>query len=260
MKERLFGGIDIGSTTTKAVILDTNKELRGYSINRSGTDFLKSAQKSWNEAINMAGISPEEIDYIISTGYGRHNVDFVNDSKTEISCHARGCYHFFQEAITIVDIGGQDNKVIRLGEKGERLSFRMNRKCAAGTGAFLEEMSLRLDIPIEKFDKLARESKKRVELGSFCTVFTATEILSKIRAGEKVPDLVRGIFLSIIKRVMEMDTLEGKVVLTGGVVAHNPILRDMFKEELPFGSEVLVPPHPQLTGAIGAAILAIEEA
>jgi activator of 2-hydroxyglutaryl-CoA dehydratase len=133
----------------------------------------------------------------------------------------------------------------------------MNRKCAAGTGAFLEEMSQRLDIPIEKMDSLARESTEMVELGSFCTVFSATEVLEKIRHGKKVPDIVKGLFYSVIKRVLEMDVMSDKIVMTGGVVAHNPYLVQMIREIS--GMDVKTPEHPQLTGAIGAALFAMED-
>jgi predicted CoA-substrate-specific enzyme activase len=159
--------------------------------------------------------------------------------------------------MTIVDIGGQDNKVIKLDERGRRVSFKMNRKCAAGTGAFLEEMAMRLDIPLEDMDSLAREAETAVELGSYCTVFSGTEVLEKIRQGVRLPDLVKGIFLSVIKRVMEMDPLTDTLVMTGGVVAHNPLLVEMVREIT--GQEVLVPEYPQLTGAVGAALFAIDD-
>jgi predicted CoA-substrate-specific enzyme activase len=133
----------------------------------------------------------------------------------------------------------------------------MNRKCAAGTGAFLEEIASRLNLPVSDLDGLARQSTGEVTLGSFCTVFTQTEILAKIRGGAKVQDIVKGAFRSVIKRIVEMDPLEGEVVLTGGVVAHNPVIVDMFSEQL--GRAVLVPPEPQLTGALGAALYAGRE-
>ena len=166
----------------------------------------------------------------MSTGYGRKNVSFSDESKTEIGCHAKGCYLYFPKAITIIDIGGQDNKIIKLDDTGRRTGFKMNRKCAAGTGAFLEEMSPRLDIPMEDMDDLARQSKDMVKLGSFCTVFSATEVLENIRNGNKVPDIVKGLFFSVIKRVLEMDSFTENVVMTGGVVAHNPYLVTMTED------------------------------
>ena len=132
----------------------------------------------------------------------------------------------------MIDIGGQDNKVIKLDDAGRRISFKMNRKCAAGTGAFLEEMSPRLDIPLEALDGLARRSRDMVKLGSFCTVFSATEVLENIRNGRRVEDIVKGLFYSVIKRVMEMDAMTEKVVMTGGVVANNPYLVMMAEELL----------------------------
>jgi predicted CoA-substrate-specific enzyme activase len=157
-------------------------------------------------------------------------------------------------AMTIIDIGGQDNKIIKLDEQGRRLSFKMNRKCAAGTGAFLEEMSLRLDIPIQDMDSLARASTNMVELGSYCTVFSATEVLEKIRQGKQVTDIVKGLFFSVIQRVLEMDSLTEKVVMTGGVVAHNPFLVKMVEKITKH--EVITPEYPHLTGAVGAALFA----
>jgi (R)-2-hydroxyacyl-CoA dehydratese activating ATPase len=253
----VFVGVDVGSSTAKVVLLDKDKNLLGWSVQRSGTDFSAVAEMGLKQACNKAGLElkPNEIK-TISTGYGRKNVLYSDGDKTEISCHARGCYHFFPQAITIIDIGGQDNKVIQLDEKGRRINFKMNRKCAAGTGAFLEEMALRLNIPLEDMDDLARQSKEVIELGSFCTVFTATEVLEKIRQGKKVSDIIKGLFLSIIKRVIEMDRLGERVVMTGGVVAFNPFLKVMLEEFLQ--RPVWIPEYPQLTGAIGAALFARE--
>jgi predicted CoA-substrate-specific enzyme activase len=204
----------------------------------------------------MARARQSEIINAVSTGYGRKNVPFSLETKTEIACHGRGCYHYFPMAATIIDIGGQDNKIIKLDAEGRRISFKMNRKCAAGTGAFLEEMSFRLDIPMEEMDGLARQSENVVELGSYCTVFSGTEVLEKIRQGKRVPDIVKGLFLSVIKRVLEMDSLTENVVMTGGVVAHNLYLTEMVEEAI--GRKILVPEFPQLTGALGAALFALD--
>ncbi|HDI79304.1 MAG TPA: ATPase [Desulfobacteraceae bacterium] len=251
-----FAGIDIGASSTKAVIIDAEKKVLGYSIKKTGTDFQKIASLCLGEAIESAKISKDEIKRIVSTGYGRKNIDFSHSAITEISCHAKGCFHYFPEAITIIDIGGQDNKIIKLNSQGKRISFKMNRKCAAGTGAFLEEMSLRLDIPLEEMDSLARRSTEMVQLGSYCTVFTATEVLEKLKQGKAVPDIVKGLFLSVIKRVLEMDTLTDNVVMTGGVVAHNSYIVEMTEEMV--GRDILVPPMPQLSGAFGAALFALD--
>ena len=252
----VFVGVDVGASRTKVVALNPEKKLIGHAVRKSGTDFGHTASLCLESALKMAKAAEKDIVRGVSTGYGRKNVSFTNETKTEIGCHAKGCYHYFPLAMTIIDIGGQDNKIIKLDQDGRRLSFKMNRKCAAGTGAFLEEMSMRLDIPLEAMDGLARKSTKLVELGSFCTVFSATEVLEKIRQGNKVPDIVKGLFLSVIKRVLEMDSLTEKVSMTGGVVAHNLYLVKMVEDLI--GREVLVPDYPQLTGAVGAALFALE--
>jgi len=256
--EAVFAGVDVGASRTKVVILNKEANLIGHDVRKSGTDFAGTADICLQASLDMAGAPKEAVRYCVSTGYGRKNVAFSRDTKTEISCHARGCYHYFPMAMTIIDIGGQDNKVIKLDDQGRRISFKMNRKCAAGTGAFLEEMSARLDIPLEEMDALARQSTEMVELGSYCTVFSGTEVLEKIRQGKKVPDIVKGLFFSVIKRVLEMDSLTDRVAMTGGVVAHNPFLVTMVEEIT--SRNILVPDHPQLTGAVGAALFAMETA
>jgi predicted CoA-substrate-specific enzyme activase len=254
--KKVYVGTDVGASRTKVVILNANKKLIGYCVEKSGTDFSATAEKCLATSLKMAQSTAKGIVKSVSTGYGRKNVPFANETKTEIGCHAKGCYHYFPTALTIIDIGGQDNKVVKIDAKGRRTGFKMNRKCAAGTGAFLEEMSARLDIPLEDMDGLAMQSQNMVKLGSFCTVFSATEVLENIRQGKKVTDIVKGVFYSVIKRVLEMDALTEKVAMTGGVVAHNSYLVKMTEEII--GRKILVPEHPQLTGAIGAALYAID--
>jgi predicted CoA-substrate-specific enzyme activase len=252
----LYVGTDVGSSRTKVAVLDSGKTLRGFAVKKSGIDFTATASDCLNVALDMAGATHEAVEKSVSTGYGRKNVSYADDTRTEIGCHAKGCYLYYPQAITIIDIGGQDNKVVKLDAQGRRISFKMNRKCAAGTGAFLEEMSTRLDIPLEEMDGLARQSDNMVKLGSFCTVFSATEVLENIRRGKRVSDIVKGVFYSVVKRVLEMDSLTDNVVMTGGVVEHNPYLVAMTAEIA--GQKILVPDHPQLTGAIGAALYAME--
>ena len=251
-------GADVGASRTKVAILDADRNLIGFDVKKSGTDFRATADGCLTQALDMAGAHKEEIVSAISTGYGRKNVSYAQDTKTEIGSHAKGCFHYFPFPITVIDIGGQDNKIIKIDEKGLRTGFKMNRKCAAGTGAFLEEMAMRLDIALGDMDGLAGQSQDMVKLGSFCTVFSATEVLENIRQGKKLPDIVKGVFYSMIKRVLEMDSLTEKVVMTGGVVAHNPYLVQMTEEII--DRKILVPEHPQLTGAIGAALYAIKAA
>jgi predicted CoA-substrate-specific enzyme activase len=253
----VFVGTDVGASRTKVVILNSEKKIIGHSIRISGTDFTDTADSCLETSLKMANVEAKDIVKSIATGYGRKNVSFAHDTITEIGCHARGCFHYFPIAITIIDIGGQDNKIIKLDENGKRSSFKMNRKCAAGTGAFLEEMSARLDIPLDQMDELARQSEEMVKLGSYCTVFSATEVLENIRAGRKLADIVKGLFFSVIKRITEMDSFSDKVVMTGGVIAHNPYLVEMMGKILE--KDILVPDHPQLSGAIGAALHAMEK-
>jgi len=251
-----YVGVDVGSSRTKLAVMDDRKKLLGFDVRKSGTDFSATALRCLEVGLKVAGVSTDRIRYCVSTGYGRKNVSFSMDTKTEISCHGKGCYYYFPMAVSIIDIGGQDNKIIKIDNSGHRIGFKMNRKCAAGTGAFLEEMSARLDIPIEDMDALARRSTEMVKLGSFCTVFSGTEVLENIRNGKKVTDIVKGLFYSVIKRVMEMDALTEKVVMTGGVVANNHYLVKMAEEII--GRPVLLPEYPQLTGAIGAALYALD--
>ena len=252
----IYVGADVGASRTKVAVLDADKNLIGHDVRKSGTDFTATVLKCLAVSLEMAGVREADIVNAVSTGYGRKNVPYSTDTKTEIGCHARGCYLYFPQAITIIDIGGQDNKVIKLDKTGRRTNFKMNRKCAAGTGAFLEEMAARLDIPLEEMDGLASQSENMVKLGSFCTVFSATEVLENIRNGKKINDIVKGVFFSVIRRVVEMDSMTEAVVMTGGVVAHNPYLVKMAEEMI--SRNIMVPAHPQFTGAIGAALYAMD--
>jgi predicted CoA-substrate-specific enzyme activase len=255
MSKRWSLGLDIGASATKAVLLDGG-EVRARALRKSGADFNAAAKACLEEILTVTALSPDEVQRVVATGYGRHSVDFATNAVTEITCHARGCYAGFPHAITIIDIGGQDNKVIQLEDNGQRRNFKMNRKCAAGTGAFLEEIANSLDTPLSSLNQLAMQATGNLELGSFCTVFAKTELLALIAAGTPLPEILKAAFRSVAKRILEMDPLAGPVVMTGGVVAHNPIIVELVSEAL--GSEVLVPSHPQHTGALGAALIAGE--
>ena len=251
---KYFVGVDIGASAAKVVVIDASGAVLGRAVARSGTDFSAVAERLLDQALGQAGLDRGQVTAAVSTGYGRRNVAYAGENRTEISCHAAGCYHYFPEALTVIDIGGQDNKIIKISALGQRTGFKMNRKCAAGTGAFLEEMAMRLDLPLEEMNDLAGQARQIVELGSFCTVFTATEILEKIRAGQPISGIVRGIYASIANRILEMDTITDTPVMSGGVAAHNPVLVEIFAEKI--GRAVRMPPEPQFMGALGAALYA----
>ena len=256
MSAALYAGIDVGAAATKVALLDASGALVGQAILPSGMDFAEASRRGLEKALGAAGAAVGDVIRAVATGYGRKNVEIAAAAKTEIACHARGAHLYFPAAITIVDIGGQDNKIIKLDAAGNRLDFKMNRKCAAGTGAFLDEIARRIGVRIEAMEALARQSTAEVQIGSFCTVFSATEILALVRRGAQVPDIVKGAFRSVVKRVTEMDPLAGDVVATGGVVAHNPMIVELLAEAI--GRPVRTPPGPQLTGAVGAALYALD--
>lgn len=253
MTDRWTFAVDVGASATKAVLLEDGV-VRARAVRRSGADFAAAAGACREEVLAAAGLKAADVAATVATGYGRRSVEFAARAVTEITCHARGCYASFPRAITIVDIGGQDNKVIRVDTRGRHVHFRMNRKCAAGTGAFLEEIALRLGLAAGDLNALAAQAAEGVRLGSFCTVFAKTEILTHLREGVPVSAIVRGAFSSVVNRIVEMDPLDGEVFMSGGVAAHNPVIVEILSERL--GRQVLVPPHPQFAGALGAALLA----
>ena len=256
MSEVYFGGIDVGTSYIKVIIIDEQNEIAGSFIGKTGADLNKSINDNFEEALTKANISRDSIKHTTATGFGRNNVPFADSVKTEISAHAKGAYHYFPKRITIIDIGGQDTKVIKVDSQGKTIGFKMNRKCAAGTGSFLEEIAYKLNIPISDMNALALNSSKDAALGSFCTVFASTEILSRIKEGEKTEDMVKSAYESVVKRVIEMDTFEGSVVITGGVVKFNKIIVKILEKYIK--SKILIPPEPQVNGAFGAALFAKE--
>jgi predicted CoA-substrate-specific enzyme activase len=249
-----YAGIDSGSWTTKAIVIDDATAVIGKAVVRTDAELSSAAERSFAEALEDAGVERSDLEAIWATGFGRQSVSFADSTRTELDCHARGVRHYIPGALTVVDIGGQDAKVIRLDEDGRRISHRMNRKCAAGTGSFLEEMSLRLGVRIDQFHDLALKFEEEFELGSFCTVFTGTEVLAAIRQGRRPSDLARAGYRSVVRRILEMDVLDGPLVGTGGVIAHHPMVLELIEEAL--GTPVQVPPHPQEIGAFGAALAA----
>jgi (R)-2-hydroxyacyl-CoA dehydratese activating ATPase len=253
-----YCGIDIGSSTAKLVVIDETGRIVAKTIGRSGTDYAQTARKLFQDVSTGGAFEPSRVVRSISTGYGRDNIDWSAGTMTEIACHGKGAYFHFRKRLTVIDIGAQDSKIIHLDDAGKRTGFKMNRKCAAGTGAFIEEVAHRLALDVSQLNSLAQRSVKDVPLGSFCTVFAATEILDKIRAGVAVEDIVRGAFNSVARRIMEMDRVDGLLVATGGVVAHNPVMAELLGKA--FGVSAQIAPDAQYMGGFGAALFAREQA
>ena len=251
-----YCGIDIGASTAKLVIIDAENRVVGKAIECSGVDYAKTAEQLLTGLCAAESLDRSQIAASLSTGYGRDNVPWADAKMTEIACHGHGAYFHYQKRMTVIDIGAQDSKVMHLNDAGKRESFKMNRKCAAGTGAFLEEIAHRLALDISELNALAESSTRDVSLGSFCTVFAATEVLEKIRAGADVADIVCASFNSVVKRIVEMARVDGLLVTTGGVVAHNPFLVKLLRQS--FGTEAHIAPDAQYTGAFGAAMFAGE--
>ena len=254
----LFCGVDVGATATKLVLVDQTGTVWARVVTPSGIDYAATADACLVSALSQASATREQLVATVATGYGRYQVKFAQSVQTEIHCHGLGCFHLVRRPITVVDIGGQDNKVITIGADGRRVHFKMNRKCAAGTGAFLEEIALRLNLPASELEPLARGAGEAVRLSSFCTVFAKTEILSHLARGVSVAEIVLGAFHSVVARIVEMDPLDGDVVMTGGVVAHNPTVATILAERI--GRPVAIAPEPQFVGALGAALVACQNA
>jgi predicted CoA-substrate-specific enzyme activase len=246
-------GIDIGSTTVKLVGVDSAGNMLWFKLEQT-------EPKIEEQVTRLLKQSRKENDYpndvpIIATGYGRGLATQATRAITEITCHARGAYREFGHGGVLIDIGGQDSKVIRIAPTGKVIDFAMNDKCAAGTGRFLENTAKRLATPLEKMGQTAMETSVEAPISSTCTVFAESEIVSLIARGIPVPEILRGLHRSLIKRVAAMVHsigLEAPLMLSGGV-AQNPLIASMLGEEL--GAAVLLPRYPQLIGALGAALM-----
>lgn len=252
-----FIGIDIGSLASKVVLLSEGKMI-DYRVERSTFDFKRVGNNLFNDIIEKNNLNKGDV-FIMSTGYGRNTLDIADDRITEITAHARGVQYFFPEAHSVIDIGGQDSKAILISKKtGNVMDFQMNDKCAAGTGRFLEVMAHALEVPIEEIGGLALNSNKPSAISSTCTVFAESEVISLFARGTSKHDIAAGIHKSIARRVAGMAKRIGVaplLVFCGGV-AKNIAVKKFLEEEL--GYEIAIPDHPQLTGAIGAALIAQE--
>jgi len=251
-------GVDVGAATAKTVVMSDGQML-GYSIIPTGYSVTQAAQEVTKEALEKANLSMADLGYVVSTGYGRNAVPFANKTMTEIICHAKGANFLIPETKAIIDIGGQDSKVIGVGERGIVTDFVMNDKCAAGTGRFLEVMANVLGLTIEEMGPTALASNDPCHISSTCTIFAETEMVSLRAQGRIREDLVAGIHRAIAKRVVLMGAhikFQKETVLTGGV-AKNVGVKKALQDEI--GIDIFVPQEPQIIGALGAALLAKAE-
>ena len=255
MSEEYFAGVDIGSTMTKVVIM--NESVLASIIGPTGAEYRRLANKVMEEALAKANLSFDQITYVIATGYGRISVPFADKQITEISCHAKGISSLFPSARTVIDIGGQDSKGIKLAN-GKVVDFVMNDKCAAGTGRFLEVIAEALGIKLEELGEISLRSRQPVKISNTCTVFAEQEVVARLAEGVLVEDIVAGIHEGIASRIsgmVERVKVQRDVVITGGG-AKNIGLVKVLEQRL--GHPVLVPAEPLLTGAMGAALLGKE--
>jgi len=248
-----FAGLDIGSTMTKAVILEGDV-MRSSVIGPTGPEHRRLAGRVMEEALKKAGIAFGDLAFVVATGYGRINVPFADRQVTEITCHARGLCSLLPSARTVVDVGGQDSKGIKVKD-GKVAGFVMNDKCAAGTGRFLDVIAEALGVPLEKLGELSLAADRPAEISNTCTVFAEHEVTSRLAAGESIPNLVAGIHDAIAVRIYALVAklrIEPDVAVTGGGAKNVGLVKAL---EARFGCPLLVPPEPLITGALGAALV-----
>ncbi len=252
-----FAGVDVGSLSTDVVIIDDNAEIISYTVIETGANSTQAAEKALESALEQAGIKRRDIAKVVATGYGRISVPGADKKITEITCHGAGAHHLFPGAQTVIDIGGQDSKVIRLGPGGKVIDFVMNDKCAAGTGRFLEVMAGKLQVKLSDMGPLSLKAQgEPVKISSVCTVFAESEVVSLVAQNHPTEQIIKGIHKAIVNRVWNMVKglgEPGKVVMSGGV-AKNRGVAALFEERL--GAPMLISDEPQIVGALGAALLA----
>jgi predicted CoA-substrate-specific enzyme activase len=257
----MFAGVDIGAATTKAAIINGRQDILAFSMLPTSYDREQSGTEALNLALAKIQKSGDALKYIVSTGYGRRAFASSDKVLPEIVCHAKGTKFLFPEVRTIIDIGGQDSKVIELDENGGVVRFEMNDKCAAGTGRFLEVLTERiLNLPLAELGPLALKSKKHLTLSSVCTVFAESEILSLLSENKAREDIAYGISKAIAKRVIGMGaggqiSYNKPIVFSGGVAKNSGVVKAIGEE---LGKKVVTPKEPQITAALGAAIFAKE--
>lgn len=251
-----FAGLDIGSTITK-VVIKNEANICATVIQPTGAEHRHLAHMVMHDAMAEAGIDFANVDYIVATGYGRINVPFADRQVTEITCHMRGVSWLFPTVRTIIDIGGQDSKGIKIKD-GKLINFIMNDKCAAGTGRFLEIIAEVLGVKLEDIGEISLRSSRPSEISNLCTVFAEQEALLRLSEGTPVEDILAGIHRANASRIYGMVSkvkIEKDVAITGGG-AKNVGLRKALEEKL--GFPAVVPPEPLITGALGAALIAGE--
>ena len=252
-------GVDVGSTQTKAVVIDENLKIVGRMLIDTGSDVTKAAEHSYELALEDAGLSAEDVSFVVGTGYGRYKVNFGDTQVTEISCHGRGAIHMFPNTRTVLDMGGQDTKAISLSSSGEIIDFCMNDKCAAGTGRFLGAAANALDIPLPELGPTALKATRPVRISKTCTVFAETEILSWLGKGKKIEDVLMGVHQSISARsigLLRRVGINEELTFTGGV-ANNRGMVEVLNQNL--GLEMNVSDNSHYMGALGAALFAMDQ-
>lgn len=257
----LVAGVDIGSTTAKAVLIKDGKPISS-SITLTGADCNAAAEQALDNSLQQIKMKREDLQYVVSTGYGRRAINFGNETITEISANAKGAIYLGSgkgQVRSIIDVGGQDTKAIVLDEKGRIINFVMNDKCAAGTGRFLDVIARALQEPMDNFVKLSLQAKDPVTINSTCTVFAESEVISLIAKRVSKPRIIAGLHKSIGRRIVNLAKAAGvkPVVFFDGGGAKNLALRKAMEKEL--GYELYVPEQPQIVVALGAAIIAHEK-
>ncbi len=257
MSTRYFMGLDIGSTTSKCLLVDENGQIVSYSVADAGTG-TGGPNRAVSATLADAGIEPSAVTAVVATGYGRKSAPLATKTMSELSCHARGARFLFPGARTVIDIGGQDAKVLRINDRGDLSDFVMNDKCAAGTGRFLEVMSRILELDLDKLSEAGMRSKNPAEISSTCTVFAESEVISQLASQIPIDDIAAGIHRSVASRVLALAKRLGvipEVVMTGGVAKNNHV-RKCLEQEL--GVPITTSKLAQLAGALGAALYAGE--
>jgi len=256
----IYAGVDIGASSTDVVLIDRSRQILASCVRPTNPIHWQASEQALLAACEQVRCRVEDITYVVGTGYGRKNVKASACQITEIACHAKGACYRFPGTRTILDIGGQDSKAIKVNESGNVVDFAMNEKCAAGTGRFLEAMSRALAVELEEMGPLSFRFTRDVRLSSVCTVFAESEVISKIAEGERVEDIINGIHHAICDRtlaILERVKAEPPLVMTGGVAKNQGIVQ-LLQQKLKY--QIVVPEEPQIIGALGAALFALEKA